>query len=515
MVKKVQTCNLLARGVSRAVVGMFFAGLVTAQGGTEFSTNTVSDLAIYVASNAHWKVPAAGIDMSWGWNETHPVPGDFNGDGMSDMAVYHRKTGAWFIKTKAGATLAWNMVWGHKNAHAVGFGDYNNDGSDDMAVYDPFASTWFIKTLAGYVLAWNRPWGASHFQPVPGDYDGDGTTDLGMYDRNAGKWYILSLDKGVLAWAIPWGFSTARPVPGDFDGDGKHDLAVYQKQAGAWFIRTVSGTVLAWNRKWGFASGRSVPGDYDGDGRDDLAVYAPNGAWYVLSIASNQVLRYGTQLGGDRAVPIGMYGHGGEGHIIMAHGDSITYGRGSSSNGPPTSYPDFLDQRFEPEFGGISYVINSGVPGESTRRGKDRLLVNLDQRKPTLTLIMEGTNDMFFQFTDSTILNNLTFMANSAKARGSSVVMATLPPIVSRLWENRDLQHARVFGINPSIRTLAGSLGWPYAETYNSIASKDNWRNVYFKSSETLHPNDEGYKIICDEFMKSIRAGINAGTFVF
>ena len=41
-----------------------------------------------------------------------PVYGDYNGDGISGMAVYHEATGKWNIRSVDGTVLLWDSLWG-------------------------------------------------------------------------------------------------------------------------------------------------------------------------------------------------------------------------------------------------------------------------------------------------------------------------------------------------------------------------------------------------------------------
>ncbi len=65
-------------------------------------------------------------------------------------------------------------------------GDYDGDGDSDTAIWRPSTNTWYIKDQA------TVQWGASSARdtPVPGDYDGDGDTDPAIWRRSSNTWYI-------------------------------------------------------------------------------------------------------------------------------------------------------------------------------------------------------------------------------------------------------------------------------------------------------------------------------------
>jgi hypothetical protein len=47
----------------------------------------------------------------WGLPGDTPVPGDYDGDGQADVAVYRSSTGEWFVRPSGGAT-PWTVVFG-------------------------------------------------------------------------------------------------------------------------------------------------------------------------------------------------------------------------------------------------------------------------------------------------------------------------------------------------------------------------------------------------------------------
>ena len=63
-------------------------------------------------------------------------------------------------------------------------GDYNGDGLTDVAVFDTATATWHIRGYPAIVL------GDPTDTPVPGDYDGDGTTDIAVYRPSTGEWIV-------------------------------------------------------------------------------------------------------------------------------------------------------------------------------------------------------------------------------------------------------------------------------------------------------------------------------------
>lgn len=264
----------VSNGVLMWADNLGLAGATAVPG--DYDGDGLIDLAVYHAASGKWFIRTVAGNvlawaLDWGFAGTVPVPGDYNGDGVSDLAVYHPTAGKWYILSLDGHVLAWGLGWGYAAA-AIVPGDYNGDGHSDLAVYDSTTGSWFVRTLRGTTLAWRVQWGYPNASPVPGDYDGDGVDDLAVYDLLRGTWYIRRLDGAILAWESGWGYAGAAPVSGDYDGNGKSDLMVYDASRGAWYGRSLSGPVLAWDLRWGYSGTTALPGDIDGDGLFDLTV---------------------------------------------------------------------------------------------------------------------------------------------------------------------------------------------------------------------------------------------------
>lgn len=229
-------------------------------------------------------------------NQPHIM--DYDGDGITDYALWRPSEGRWYIRYSSGGLRL--QFWGVPTDIPVP-GDYDGDDKTDMAVFRPSDGNWYIiKSSDNNTLS--MAWGANGDKPVQGDYDGDGKTDLAVFRPSNGSWYILKSSDSTLL-ARQFGISTDKPVQADFDGDYKTDIAVYRPSDGAWYILKSSDDSLK-SAMFGLSADKPVQGDYDGDGVADIAVYRPaDGVWYVLRSLDNSVRSIFWGLSPDRPVP--------------------------------------------------------------------------------------------------------------------------------------------------------------------------------------------------------------------
>jgi hypothetical protein len=85
-------------------------------------------------------------------------------------------------------------------------GDYDGDATTDLAVFRPSAGLWFLQPSGGGAQS-STVWGIAGDIPVPGDYDGDGRTDIAVFRPSAGVWFLHA------GSATVWGIDSDVPLP--------------------------------------------------------------------------------------------------------------------------------------------------------------------------------------------------------------------------------------------------------------------------------------------------------------
>ena len=223
---------------------------------------------------------------SWGIATDFFVPGNYDADNITDVAVWRPGapgSSGWFIFQSATSTIRAEN-FGQSGDDPTVLGDYNGDGLDDLAVYrsgaaagDP--SFWFYRTTPNGPVTY-VPWGQNGDFPAPGDYDGNGSNDFVVQRNNGGGGaaFYTRLSTGALSPVVVFGTPTDVVVPGDYDGDGKTDIATVRGSGGQifWFVLPSLGGPFTTTRWGSSATDFMAQGDYDGDGKTDFAVWRPN-----------------------------------------------------------------------------------------------------------------------------------------------------------------------------------------------------------------------------------------------
>lgn len=258
--------------------------------------NHKANLAVVNRSTKAWKLVApesnSVASASWGPSGGQPLSGDFDGDGIGDLAMRDLGTGKWHVRF-SGPTIAIypppTIQLPTGSAYSPAPGDFDNDGATEAAVYDRNKGLFIV---AGYnnSAIWSGIACVAGGVPMPRDYDGEGRDDAAVYVPSNGTWYANI--NGSVQLLGQWGWAAATPAPADYDGDGKFDLAVFHPATGNWYIRRSSDSV-GQTIQFGYVGCVPVPADYDGDGKDDLGLYnSGNGMFYALRTTAGFFQRF-------------------------------------------------------------------------------------------------------------------------------------------------------------------------------------------------------------------------------
>jgi hypothetical protein len=264
----------------------------------DFNRDRRTDLTVWRASDGRWRFqhPNSGNfpgtpagTFYWGAPNDKPVPGDYDGDGATDYAVFRPSNGFWYIRNSSNNSLT-AVQFGASTDKPVP-ADYNGDGRTDIAVFRLSNGTWYFLTSGTNQFS-ARQFGVAEDVPVPEDYDGDERADIAVFRPSQGSWYILRSSNNSF-YGVQWGLGTDDPHPADYDGDGKADISVRRKSNNYWYIlRSYNNQMGA--IQFGVTEDIAQTGDWDGNSIMDIGVYRPSTRfWYATSEAGLYLGRLG------------------------------------------------------------------------------------------------------------------------------------------------------------------------------------------------------------------------------
>jgi hypothetical protein len=127
-------------------------------------------------------------EFTWGGAGAVCVSADYDGDGLSDPALYQYNAGEWRVLLSSQGYTDNNAFLGGPGFEPV-LGDFDGDGKNDLVVYSEANGEWRgLLSASGYQPVMTAVLGGPGYTPAASDYDGDGTTEIAVYNPANGHW---------------------------------------------------------------------------------------------------------------------------------------------------------------------------------------------------------------------------------------------------------------------------------------------------------------------------------------
>jgi len=165
--------------------------------------------------------------------------------------------------------------------------------------------------------------------------------------------------------------------------------------------------------------------------------------------------------------------------VVLAFGDSLTYGTGAAEN---ESYPAQLEKLIGRR------VVRAGVPGEVTAQALARLPAALDEHEPRLLLLCIGGNDFLRHLGNGQAESNVRAMVKLARSRNIEVLLIGTPEP----------------GITVTPPAFYAGIAKQFSVPYEDAVIGDVLRSNELKS-DPIHPNARGYGIIAERLAERLR----------
>ena len=173
-----------------------------------------------------------------------------------------------------------------------------------------------------------------------------------------------------------------------------------------------------------------------------------------------------------------------------------------------------------PAFGGFfpgKPYLDRGISGQTTPQMLIRFRPDVIALRPSVVLILAGTNDLAGNTGPTTLAaieGNLASMSELARAHGVRVVLASLLPVSD--YEQRDgkpiIQTTRrppeqIRALNEWMKHYAAENGSTYLDYYSAMVDDKGFLRVEL-SEDGLHPNAKGYAVMAPLAEQAIAAAL-------
>ncbi|MDP8237340.1 MAG: C39 family peptidase [Candidatus Erginobacter occultus] len=227
----------------------------------DFNGDSISDIAIFRPSTGMWSIRGVGR-YYFGRSGDIPVPADYNGDGRADIAIFRPSNGLWSVR---GVT---RFYFGQSGDYPIPM-NYRS-GYATAGIFRPSTGLWSFRGGNRFYF------GSSGDIPVIGPWKTRsgkwGAPCIAVFRPSTGMWSVRGLTR------FYFGSSGDIPVPGAYSTSSTEPWkgAIFRPSTGLWSIRGRG------RYYFGSSGDIPVPGDYNSTWGDEIAIFRPStGLWSI------------------------------------------------------------------------------------------------------------------------------------------------------------------------------------------------------------------------------------------
>lgn len=160
-----------------------------------------------------------------------------------------------------------------------------------------------------------------------------------------------------------------------------------------------------------------------------------------------------------------------------------------------------------PEFFSENKFINRGIGGQTSPQMLIRFRSDVIELKPSLIIILAGTNDIAGNTGPTTIkmiANNIISMSELAISHGINVIISSVLPVYNYNWSDVEEPNKKIVNLNKILSDYSTEKNLSYLDYYSSMVdSRPGLKKEY--SDDEVHPNNAAYALMSDRALKVIK----------
>lgn len=181
---------------------------------------------------------------------------------------------------------------------------------------------------------------------------------------------------------------------------------------------------------------------------------------------------------------------------IVALGDSTTAGTPlffsprempPDGRGDPESQYSYWAMLAHPEWN----ILNRGVRGQRSDQIRARYDYDVSREKPSVLIVIAGVNDVYQNYPEEHVKDNLRMIYERAAADGIRVMAGTILPFdIATPEQNRKLE-----SLNRWIREHTQAQGYGFVDTYAAL-EHPAYPGKLMSTDDGIHPDIAGYRLM-------------------